>query len=491
MQLRPYQEQMIAQTREALREYRSVLLQGPTGCGKTALTVHMMKSAAQRGLTSMFCVHQNELLKQTSAALWEQKLEHGLIASGKTRSLLPAQVASVQTLVRRLHLHKEPKLIIIDEAHRSAASTYRKVLDQYPGAMVVGLTATPERTDGKGLGSIFDTIVKGPSVTQLIDAGYLADYDIFAPPSRVDVSHVKNTAGDYNKAELQAAIDKPTITGDAVAHYKALAYGKRCVVMCVSIEHGNHVVAQYNANGVPAAMIEGGMTDKEREDVLDRLASGELLVVANVQLLIEGVDIPAIEVVQWLRPTQSLIVWMQGCGRGLRPAPGKNKLLILDHVGNCQRHGLPDDDREWSLEGRKSRKRKADEEPDSGIQQCDKCYAVFRPGPTHCPSCGAPIERKQARDIQEVDGHLEKVDLDAERKARKKEQRSARTLRQLIELGVRRGMNKPAEWACITMMARQGRKPGPLDFKEAKKIYQEVSDEQRNQNTTPNTVSSF
>lgn len=466
---------MIEQTREALRQFNSVLLQGPTGSGKTALTVHMMKSAAERGLSSMFCVHQNELLKQTSRALWEQKLEHGLIASGKVRSVLPAQVASVQTLVRRMDRYKQPKLIIIDEAHRAAASTYRRVLDYYPDAMVVGLTATPERTDGKGLGDIFETIVTGPTVTQLIDAGYLADYDIFAPPSQVDVSAVRKTAGDYNKAELQAAMDKPTITGDAVAHYKALAYGKRCVVMCVSIEHAEHVVAQYNASGVPAAMIEGRMTDREREAVLDRLASGELLVVANVQLLIEGVDIPAIEVVQWLRPTQSLIVWMQGCGRGLRPAPGKDKLLILDHVGNCQRHGLPDDEREWSLEGRKARKRKADDEPDSGIQQCDKCYAVFSPGPTHCPSCGAVIERKQAREIQEVDGQLEKVDLEAERKARKREQGSARTLRELIELGVRRGMRKPAEWACITMMARKGKKPSNRDFKQAKEILEEVT----------------
>jgi len=355
MKLRSYQTEMIDKTRGALRKNRRVLLQGPTGCGKTAITVYMMGRAAEQGKTAFFLVHQNELLGQTSRALWKQRLEHGMIASTKRKSLLPAQVASVQTLVRRLEQYEEPDLIIIDECHRSAANTYQAILEAYPNARVIGLTATPQRTDGKGLDGTYDAMVQGPTIRQLIDAGYLCDYEIFAPPSTLDLSSVKTKMGDYDKAELEQQVDKPTITGDAVATYRKHASGKRAAVMCVSIAHAEHVRDSYLAAGVPAEMLEGKMTNKERDAVINRLRSGETLIVTAVNLLIEGLDVPGIEVVQWLRPTQSLIVFMQGNGRGFRPADGKDRLLILDQVGNWQRHGLLDDDREWSFEGKKGR----------------------------------------------------------------------------------------------------------------------------------------
>lgn len=474
MKLRPYQERLIDETREKLRRHKRVLMQAPTGAGKTAMTVFMMGRAADAGKRSVFCVHQSELLSQTSRALWKQHLAHGLIVSGKRRSLLPAQVASVQTWVRRTDMYDEPDLIIIDECHRSASATYQKILEAYPKAKVIGLTATPQRTDGKGLDDTYTALVQGPSIRQLIDAGYLCDYEIFAPPSTLDLSSIKTKMGDYDKRELEQTMDKPTITGDAVATYRKHAHGKRCVVMCVSIRHAEHVMESYRAAGVPAEMIEGSMTNKEREEILNRFRSGETLVICNVQLLIEGVDIPSIEVVQWLRPTQSLIVWMQGNGRGLRPADGKDRLLILDQVGNWAKHGLPDEDREWSLEGRKQRKRKTDEEPDVNVQQCKHCFHVFRPGPYVCPACGKPVEVRKQAEIQVVDGELEKIDLEAERKSRKMEQGQSRDLRDLVQLGVRRGMKNPSGWAVHVYCARSGRKPGPVDYQQAKKLLAEV-----------------
>ena len=474
MKLRPYQERLIDQTRQALRRNQRVLMQAPTGAGKTAITVYMMGRAAESGKRSMFIVHQNELLSQTSKALWKQKLEHGMIAAGKSFSRLPAQVASVQTLVRRLEQYQEPDLIIIDECHRSAARTYQAVLDAFPNAKVIGLTATPARTDGKGLDDTYSELVQGPSIRQLIDAGYLSDYEIFAPPSTLDLSEIKTRMGDYDKKELEQTVDKPTITGDAVATYRKHAYGKRCVVMCVSIRHAEHVMESYRAAGVPAEMIEGSMTNREREQVLDRFRSGETLVIANVQLLIEGVDIPSIEVVQWLRPTQSLIIWMQGNGRGLRPSDGKDKLLILDQVGNWSKHGLPDEDREWTLEGRKKRKRKQDDEADVNVQQCKHCFHIFRPGPSVCPSCGKPVEVRKKAEIQVVEGELEKIDLEAERKARKQEQGKSKGLRDLVLLGVRRGMKNPSGWAAHVYCSRAGRKPRPEDYQQAKRILAEV-----------------
>lgn len=475
MKLRPYQEILIDETRGALRHHRRVLMQAPTGAGKTAITVFMMGRAAEAGKRSMFLVHQNELLSQTSKALWKQQLTHGMIASGRSKSNLPAQIASVQTLVRRLDQYPEPDLIIIDECHRSAANSYQTILDAYPNAMVIGLTATPARTDGRGLKDTYDTIVLGPSIRQLIDAGYLADYEIFAPAVNIDMSQVKTRAGDYDKAMMEQELDRPTITGDAVAAYKKHANGKRCVVMCVSIRHAEHVMESYQQAGVPAEMIEGRMTNSQREAVLERFRVGETLVITQCQLLIEGVDIPSIEVVQWLRPTQSLIIWMQGNGRGLRPSPGKERLLILDQVGNWSKHGLPDDDREWSLEGKKKGKRTTDEDEDVNVQQCKNCYHVFRPGPETCPSCGQPVEKKKKAEIKVVEGELEKIDITAERLAKKREQGAARSLHELVALGIRRGINNPAGWAAFTHCARQGAKPKTEDFILAKRIYRELS----------------
>lgn len=473
LQLRPYQEDMIADVRQAMRSHHSVLLQAPTGAGKTAITVYMMGRAAAQGKRAYFLVHQNELLSQTSKALWRQKLEHGMIASGKARSTMLAQVASVQTLIRRMDLYKEPDLIIIDEAHRAAAKTYQEILKRWPNARVIGLTATPQRTDGKPLDLMFDDLVMGPSIAQLTEAGYLCDYELFAPPNAIDLSGIKTSMGDYAKDQLEAAVDKPTITGDAVAHYLKHARGKRCVVMCVSIKHAEHVIDQYKAAGVLAEHIDGTMTEAQRTAALWRFAVGECRVLANVQLMIEGVDIPAIECVQWLRPTKSLVIWMQGNGRGLRPHDGKKHLIIFDHVGNSQRHGLPDDEREWSLEGKAKGSKKSSADQEVKISQCKQCWAVFRPGPSECPSCGAPVAVVQ-RELEVVDGELAKIDKQAIRREQKREQGAARTLADLVALGMRRKMSKPAEWAAICLAARSGKRPDGKLFDEARKIYNQL-----------------
>lgn len=476
MKLRPYQVDLVDRTRESLRINHKVLMQAPTGAGKTAITVYMMQRASEQGKRSMFLVHQNELLDQTSRALWKQKLQHGMIASGKTHSKMPAQVASVQTLVRRTDQYPEPDLIIIDECHRSAASTYQRILDAYPNALVIGLTATPQRTDGKGLNDTYNAMVQGPTIRQLIDAGYLCDYEIFAPPTALDLTDVKTKMGDFDRKQLEQEVDKPTITGDAVATYKKHANGKRAAVMCVSIRHAEHVRDSYLAAGIPAEMIEGKMTNKERAAVISRLEQGKTLIVTAVNLLIEGLDVPNIEVIQWLRPTQSLIVFMQGNGRGFRVADGKDKLIILDQVGNWQRHGLPDDDRAWTLEGRKKGKRKKDDDDaDVNIQQCKHCFHIFRVGVSVCPSCGKEVELRKKADIEVVDGELEKIDIAAMRKQAKQEQGQARDLQDLVALGKRRGMKNPAAWGAHIFASRQGRKATPADFNKARELLRAIA----------------
>lgn len=476
LQLRPYQEQVISDTRNALKTNKRVLMQGPTGMGKTAITVYMMGRATEQGKRAYFLVHQNELLSQTSKALWRQKLEHGMIASGQPMNAFPAQVASVQTLVRRLESYPEPAILIIDEAHRAAAKTYQTIIDHWPKALVIGLTATPQRTDGKPLDIIFQDLVIGPSIRELMDDGYLCDYEMFAPPLGIDMAGVGRRMGDYDKHDLEAAVDKPTITGDAVRHYQQHAMGKRMVSMCVTVKHAQHVADQYNAAGVPAATLEGKMTGKQREDVLRDFELGKLLVLTNVQLLVEGVDIPSIEVIQWLRPTQSLVIWMQGNGRGLRPHAGKERLIIFDHVANNQKHGLPDDDRTWGLEGKEKGKKKSAAEDEVKTKQCEQCWAVFRLGPDSCPHCGAPIIAATKRELEVVDGELEKVDKEARRLQAKKEQGMARTLEDLVALGIKRGMQKAAQWAAITMASREKRKPEGKDFNRAREIHKRLQE---------------
>jgi DNA repair protein RadD len=369
--------------------------------------------------------------------------------------------------VNRLDRMAPPDLIIVDESHRSVSPSYLEVFAAWPDAHVVGLTATPARTDGRGLGEVYDHIVTGPSMRLLIDNGYLSDYRLIVPQSAVALDGVTIRAGDYAQNELEQAMDKPTITGDAVRAYKQFAAGKRCMVFCVTVAHSQHVCEQYNAAGIPAEHIDGTNSDTERDAVLQRFRDGNTLVVCSVQLAIEGLDIPAIEAVQFLRPTASLIVYLQAIGRGLRREPGKRECIILDQVANFNRHGWPDEDRQWTLDGRPKRQRGAQDEPPLNVRQCVRCYTVFRPGPTACPTCGAPQEG--GRDAPEVvDGALVELDPAQQRREQRREQGSARTLQEMVALGIRRGMTRPDAWAANVIAAREGRKPNAADYQRAR-----------------------
>ena len=476
LELRDYQTRLIDSARNSIiAGNKRTLLVAPTGAGKTALTVHMMDTASKKGLRCMFVVHRNELLKQTSAAMWKQHLEHGHVKSGKRTSMHNILVASIGTLVNRLDKIKEPDLIIIDECHRSVSASYVKMLDAYPNATVIGLTATPERSDGRGLGDIYSSLVEEVDVRELIDLGFLCDYRLLAPPQKFDTKGVKITAGDFNKKELAEATDKATITGDAIEHYKKYANGKTCIVFCVTIEHAKHVCAMYQQAGIACEQLDGGHSDTERSATLDRVRTKETLVLTSVDLFIEGLDIPIIEVTQWLRKTKSLIVWRQGIGRGLRPHKDKDKLIILDHVGNSldPALGLPDSIYEWSLDGSR-KKGKKKEEGDIKIKQCPKCYTVYQPTKPSCPECGEVSQVKRA-EIETVDGELVEMEKTRLKTEKKREQSSARELKDLVKLGLERGFKDPAGWSAHIYASRMSVKPSNELKKEAKRIYMELS----------------
>ncbi len=453
--LRPYQASIIDAARRHLREVRTVLLQAPTGAGKTALTASMLGTAAARGHRSWFICHRAELVEQAANTFAQVGISYGIIAAGaRANPLAPVQIASIDTLKNRLDKVAPPALVVWDECHHVAAAGWSRVMAACPQAKHVGLTATPWRLDGTGLGAHFERMVRGPSVRWLIEQGFLSPYRAFAP-SHPDLGNVHTRAGDYVQTELAEVMGASAIVGDAVAHYRRLAAGKRAVAFCVSVKHSQHVATQFRAAGFVAHHLDGTTPRDERRAALQAFRDGHIQVLCNVDLFGEGFDLPAIEAAILLRPTKSLSLYLQQVGRALRPYPGKASALILDHANNIATHGLPDDDRDWTLEARERRKKGADDEANVAVRQCPRCFTVHRPAPV-CSSCGHVYEGKP-RQLEEVDGELHEIDVARAREMRKREQASARSLDDLIELARARGYKNPAAWAGHVYTARMAR----------------------------------
>lgn len=472
-QLRPYQQQAVESIRGEFRDgRRAVLFVLPTGGGKTYTYAFIAESAGERGRRVLILEHRKELIRQASVSLATIGVRHAVVApepkvAGIRRAHVErvgwplvdqrahVAVASVQTLGRRMEWLEEfaPDLIIVDEAHHAVAGTWARIIQGCPSARLLGVTATPVRTDGQGLGDVFDAMVLGPSMRELIQLGALVPPRVIAPPSDLDLDQVAKRGGDYDAKALAAATDRPTITGSAVAHYEQHAGGGRAIVFCASIAHAEHVAQQFQERGHEFRVIHGGMDDGERDALIYGLADGRVRGLVSVDVISEGTDIPAAEVAILLRATQSEGLFLQQVGRVLRPAPGKSHGLVLDHVGNCGRfvggefrrnHGLPHDDRAWSLEGRKRRKRGEAEEPAVPIRQCPQCYAVHAPAPK-CPECGHsyPVadRRPEYQDgaLQEVaEGTVDPIVI--ERLEQRREQGRAQTVEAMVQqLGYSRG----------------------------------------------------
>ncbi|MBL4616753.1 MAG: DEAD/DEAH box helicase [Robiginitomaculum sp.] len=458
--LRNYQQNGVDNIRNSyLAGFSAPLFVLPTGGGKTVVFCHVAEKTSQRGKNVLILVHRVELLRQTSKALTKSGVKHGLINPKYTPDLFaPVQVASVQTLVRRLNRIEDPDLIIIDEAHHANAGSWKKIIEAYPNAKILGVTATPCRGDGRGLGidagGVFDDLVLGPQIDELIDEGHLVKPIVYAPPKRIDLSDVKIVRGDYDVTQISTIVDKPKITGDAVQHYMKLCPGAPAVAFCVSVKHAENVAEEFRLKGYRAYSVDGSMDDDVRSRILNGLGNGTVDVVTSCDLISEGTDIPAIGCAILLRPTNSTGLYLQQVGRALRTSDGKSHAIILDHVGNVLNHGLPDDEREWTLEGKKKRKRKAsDDEENIRVQQCQECFIVHEPAPK-CPSCGfvAPI-RESIPD--QVDGELTKITSEQKKiikKQRSREVSKARTFDELMQIQKERGYKNG--WANFIFKSR-------------------------------------
>lgn len=452
--LRPYQTQALDGCRAAYAAgHRGVLLQMPTGAGKTMTASTVVHGAAAKRNPVWWLCHRRELVEQASQTFHQLGIPHGTVQAGYVSDPHAlVQVGSIQTVAKRADQIPEPALIVFDESHHIGAKSWDELFHRFPRAKVLGLTATPWRLDGQGLGTWFGAMVEGPTTAELIAEGSLSPYRLFAP-AIPDLSDVGTTAGDYQRGALAKAMDKPQIVGDAIGHYTKLCPGKRAVAFAAGVENSKHIVAQFLAAGISAEHVDGSMSTEERDAKVDRFRRGETLILSNSDLFGEGFDVPAIEAAILLRPTKSLSLYLQQVGRALRPFPGKAEAIILDHAGNSLSHGLPDDAREWTLADRERRKRAAPTEVP--VRQCSECFFVYRPAPK-CPQCGhAPVV--QARELEVVEGSLEEVSREKQRLAfeRKREQAQCRTLEDLIELGTRRGYKNPSYWARNIWQARQ------------------------------------
>jgi superfamily II DNA or RNA helicase len=453
--LRPYQTTLVERTRaNFIVGKRAQLLVLPTGGGKTVCFSYMAGAARAKGLTVWILAHRVELLEQISKTLRDFGIAHGMIAPGYLGDRRqPVQVASVFTLARRLDRYTAPDLIIVDEAHHAISkSTWGTVINTFPEARLLGVTATPIRLSGEGLGDLFQVMVQGPTVADLIEQGALSPYRLFAPAG-VDLSGVHSKMGDFVRGELAGAMDKRSITGDAVSHYNKLAPGKRAIAFCVSVEHAEHVAAQFREAGIPAASIDGGMDKALRQSVLASFTAGDLRVLTSCDLVSEGFDVPAIEVAILLRPTQSLGLYLQQVGRALRIFPGKAEAIILDHAGNVKRHGLPDEDRIWSLDG-KSKKRAA-KPSEVLVKTCPQCFATVASAATHC-LCGHAFVAV-ARVVEQIEGNLEEVNVEQARREARQAQGRAQSETDLVALGRSRGMKRPELWARHVIRARHAK----------------------------------
>jgi superfamily II DNA or RNA helicase len=406
--LHPFQSDIIDEVRAGMQAgVRSQLIVLPCRAGKTVISAKMLGSAAERDIPSLFSVHRREILEQTTRTFNFASVPHGIIAPGfAPDSIHPIQIGSIQTLSRRRDRLRTPKLIVIDEAHHLAAKTWEALIQAFPDAWLIGLTATPERLDGKGLGKYFQRIVEGPSASWLINNQYLSPYRLYAPNSP-DLSDVHTRMGDYVQSELAATMDKPTITGDMIQHYQTLASGKQAILRAVSVEHSKHITAQFCAAGIVTVHVDGDTPAKDRDDAMENFRAGNIKVLTNVDLFSEGVDVPDAEVCIDGRPTQSLTSWIQFSMRPLTYRPGKIG-IIIDAAGNVHRHGLPDEERVWSLDGREGRQKKS-AASEVKIKLCPGCYAAQPPGGSVCRFCGTPFV-VEGRAVDYVEGELQQID---------------------------------------------------------------------------------
>lgn len=394
------------------------------GFGKSIIIKEICDSAVNKGNNYMILVHRIELVNQLNV--------RGLKAS------------MVQTISRHINEQPDYKIIIIDEAHLALSQSYLKVINHYKNAIILYFTATPKRLDGLNFSTIADDIVIAKSAKWLIENNYLAPYDYYAPKILVDCDKLSTTNGDYTQSDIIEQMDKPKIYGDIFNEWCKFAKGKKTIVYASSLSHSKKIVDYFNANGINSAHIDGNTPRAMRDKIINDFKCGNIKILSNYALIVEGFDVPDCECCIIARPTQSLVIHIQSTMRCMRYKPNK-RAIILDFVGNFERHGLPDDDREWSLESIK-RPRSNTTEPKILTRTCPNCYKVYQAKlGLKCPYCNS-IVSKTKKEI-EYDKQQELIKVEAiNRKKKRMEVGRSQTRDDLERIARERGYKRSWVW---------------------------------------------
>jgi DNA repair protein RadD len=446
MNLRPYQQHLVTEIRGQYQLGRkAVLAVLPTGGGKTVCFSYIAQAASVKGNRVLILVHRAELLDQASRAM---PVPHGIIAAGRAMDLShTVQVASVQTVARRLHLLPRDffQLLVVDEAHHTTAGTWAKVIEHFAQAKLLGVTATPIRGDGRGLGEHYQAMVQGPTAAELTSEGYLAPARVLAPPG-FDSAGLRKRMGDFDTKQAEQRVG--TIMGDCLGHYRKHLSGQTAIAFCCSVAHADAVAALFQSAGIAAASIDGTMDTGTRRELLSDLGTGNLKVLTSCALIGEGVDVPSVGGCILLRPTASVGLHLQMIGRCLRPQPGKTA-VVLDHVGNTLRLGHHLEERDWTLDGL----RKRDREAAPSVKVCPQCFSTSISTAQVCADCGHVFAPPERRELRQVEGELQEIAV-----TKRRQQGKATDLEALRELAQQRGYKRG--WAERVYQARLAKRHG-------------------------------
>lgn len=397
IKLRDYQQKAIADVHKAWAAgFRRPCVVMPCGAGKSVTVAEIARRTTAKGNRVQFLVHRQELCEQ----IYETFRDYGV-------DMTLCDIGMVQTVCRRTGNMLPPSLIVTDENHHCLAASYRKIYEAFPKAYCVGVTATPIRLGGGGLGDVNDILITGPTVKELIGRECLAPFDYYAP-AVADLSGIRvKRTGDYDPTDIEAALNKPQIYGDVIKYYRTLAPGMQAVCYCPTIAHSEYMAENFSGNGIPAAHIDGKTPKGKRAEIIAKFRSGEIKILCNVDLISEGFDVPDCGAAILLRPTKSLTLYIQQAMRCMRFKPGK-RAVIIDHVGNVHRFGLPDQDFEWSLDPAPKKTKGDKTDSELKISMCPKCFSVYSQSPV-CPVCGY-AKPKQEHTIEETeDARLEHI----------------------------------------------------------------------------------
>ena len=393
--LRPYQANLAARALQVLSKSGSVLIQLETGAGKTHIAAEMCRNWASKKLRVWFIAHRREILDQAAKVFSSARVANGAGAE--------VQFKMVAAAAKRSNGNPAPDVLIFDECHHTPAKTWAGIIEAYPNALRLGLTATPGRLDGASLAEYFAEIIPGPAARDLRAQGFLAGYQYFAP-AVPDLSSVKVRQSEYDRGSLTEIMTGAAIVGDVVDHYRRHADGKRAILFAVSTSASRDMAERFNLAGIKARHLDAEVSEEDRVATIEAFRRGEFQVLCNVELFTEGFDLPAIDAVILLRPTRSLGLFRQMIGRGSRLTSLKARTIILDHAALVAEHGLPDEEYEWTLDGKPPRRKI---EIEGGARQrmrrCPSCYAVHEWGP-NCVECGLKYEG--SREVSEINGNL-------------------------------------------------------------------------------------